>query len=300
MMGAAGDEKPGASYYTGLLRSPFADMLSLEFARAAIAGEQLGRDDAPDILAISLSGHDYVNHLFSAESRLSHDHMLHLDRMLQAFFRDLDTTVGAGNYMVVLTADHGFMPAPEYSKSLGRDAGRVDFRRSMANINEGLARRFGPGKWMMDYSSATLLFDKKLAQERNVSLDALADAARTLLLAEPGFDTAYTRAELLSGSRKGDKFFDAQRKAWHPDVSGEVQFSLKPYWMFTSASASTHGSPHPYDTNVPILVYGPRWVKPGRIDAHVEVADIAPTLAGLLKVPAPATAEGKPLPLVRP
>ncbi|MBC5767707.1 alkaline phosphatase family protein [Ramlibacter albus] len=300
MMGAASDDKPGPAYYTGLLPSPFEDMLSLEFARAAIAGEQLGRDDAPDILSVSLSGHDYINHAYSAESRLSHDHFLHLDRMLQAFFRDLDATVGPDNYMVVLTADHGFMPAPEVSQQQGRDAGRIDFRRALANINQGLATQFGVPGLVMNYSSATLLLNKKLIAEKNLSLDAVADAARKLLLAEPGFDTAYTRAELLSGSRRGDRFFDAQRKAWHPDVSGEVQFSLKPYWMFASSSAATHGSPHPYDTNVPILVYGPKWVKPGRIDMRVEVADIAPTLAGLLHVPPPSTAEGKPLPLIRP
>ena len=50
-------------------------------SRAAIAGEGLGRDSAPDILVVSLSGHDYVNHSYGAESRLSHDHLLRLDRM---------------------------------------------------------------------------------------------------------------------------------------------------------------------------------------------------------------------------
>ena len=299
MMGAPGDEKPGPSYYASLLRGPYADMLSLEFARAAVAGEQLGRDDAPDILAISLSGHDYVNHAFSAESRLSHDHFLQLDRMLEAFFHDLDATVGAGNYVAILTADHGFMPAPEYSKAKGLDAGRIDSRRVLAKINEALAAQFGAGPWVMGYSAASLLLDKKLAQERGVPLDAVAEAARKLLLAEPGFDTAYTRAELLSGSRRGDRFFDSQEKSWHRDVSGEVQFSLKPHWMFASSSAATHGSPHEYDNHVPLLAWGPAWVQPGRIDTRVEVVDIAPTLARMLHVPAPAAAEGKPLPLIR-
>ena len=48
---------------------------------------------------------------------------------------------------------------------------------------------------------------------------------------------------------------------------------------------------------MPILFYGPRWVKPGRIDARVDVADIAPTLSRMLGVPSPSAAEGKPLPL---
>ena len=83
MMGSDADDAPGPSYYAAL-RGPFADALTLDFARAAIAGERLGADDAPDILSVSLSGHDYVNHRWDAEW-LSHDHLLHLDRLLQAF-----------------------------------------------------------------------------------------------------------------------------------------------------------------------------------------------------------------------
>ena len=298
MMGTAADDAPGAAFYGSLLTSPFGDALTLDFARAAITGEQLGRDDAPDILAISLSSHDYVNHRFSAESRLSHDHMLHLDRLLQAFFQDLDRTVGKDNYVAMLTADHGFMPAPEYSRSKGLDSGRLNFREALARVNAGLSQRFGEGRWAK-YSSASLLLDKKLIAAKGVDADAVAEEARRLLLAEAGFDTAYTRRELLSGSRAGAPFFEASRKAWNPDVSGEVQFSLKPNWIFASSSgsASSHGSPHPYDTQVPILAYGPKWVKAGRVDSPVEVADIAPTLAALLGVLPPSASEGRPLPL---
>ena len=80
-----------------------------------------------------------------------------------------------------------------------------------------------------------------------------------------------------------------------------MQFSLKANWMFASStSVTTHGSPHAYDTNVPILVYGPTWVKPGRVDTRVEVIDMAPTLARLLQVPAPSSSEGRQLPLLAP
>lgn len=299
--GAAEDDAPGPRYYTGLLRGPFVDQLSLDFARAAIAGEELGQDDAPDILAVSLSGHDYVNHAYSAESRLSHDHFLQLDRMLQSFFRDLDAKVGAGNYLATLTADHGFMPAPEVTAALGQDPGRINPSQALGRVNQGLVARFGPGRWVINASGSTLLLDKKLMAAAKLDPGDVAEAARALLLAEPGFGVAYTRRELLANSRTGDPLFEQMRKSWHPDVSGEVQFSLKANWMFASStSVTTHGSPHAYDTNVPILVYGPTWVKPGRVDTRVEVVDMAPTLARLLQVPAPSSSEGRQLPLLAP
>lgn len=301
MFGAADDDAPGPRFYSALLRGPFVDQMSLDFARAAIAGEGLGKDDVPDILSVSLSGHDYVNHTFSAESRLSHDHLLQLDRMLALFFKDLDASVGAGNYIAVLTADHGFMPAPELTASLGQESGRINSAQVLARLNQGLENRFGPGKWVMNFSGSSLLFDKKLIATNKIDAHALAEAVRTLLLTEPGFGMAFTRRELETRSRADAPYFEQLRKSWHPDVSGDVQFALKANWMVASStSITTHGSPHPYDTQVPILMYGPKWVKPGRIETRVEVVDIAPTLSRWLGVPAPSSSEGKLLPVLSP
>ena len=297
LMGAAADASPSPAYYSALLRSPFADALSLQFARAALTGESLGQDDATDILAVSLSGHDYVNHQFGAESRFSHDHLLQLDRLLQDFFRDLDATVGKDNYLAMLTADHGFMPAPEFSAQQGQASGRLNGTQALGRINAGLSQRFGEGRWV-SISGASLLIDKKLVAQKQVDANAVAEEARTLLMTEPAMGAAYTRRELERGSRTGDPLFEPMRKSWHPDVSGDVQFALKPNWMFASSrNMTTHGSPYPYDTHVPILAYGPRWMKPGRVDSRVEVVDIAPTLARWLGVPVPSASEGKLLPL---
>lgn len=289
---------PGPRFYAAVLASPFGDELMLAFARAAIAGEELGKDDVPDILSVSLSSHDYINHGFSAESRISHDHLLHLDRHLERFFRDLDATVGKDRYVVALTADHGFMPAPELSQSQGRDAGRLSGSQLVAQMNAGLAQRFGPGQWVLGVSAQALVLNHALVAERKLDAAALQEEARSLLLAEKVVAAAYTRREIETGSRAGAPFFEQVRRSWDSARSADIAIILKPYWMYSSASATTHGSPHPYDTQVPILFYGPRWVKPGRVDARVEVADIAPTLARILGIPAPSSSEGKPLPLM--
>jgi predicted AlkP superfamily pyrophosphatase or phosphodiesterase len=296
-MGAA-QEKPDAAYYASLLRSPFVDEMSLAFARAAIQGESLGQDDSPDILTVSLSGHDYVNHAYSAESRMSHDHMLQLDRLFQSFFRDLDALVGKDNYIVTLTADHGFMPAPETSLAAGRNAGRQNGSQTLARINAGLAQKFGEGTWARFFSASALVLDHNLIAERKVDRLAVQEEARALLLKEDGIAAVHTRDELESSARSDAPFLAQMRKSWNRDRSGDLQVALKPYWMFASnTAATTHGSPHPYDTNVPILFYGPRWVKAGMRGERVEVSGIAPTLAKILQIPPPSAAEGKVLPI---
>ena len=304
MIGVAADDKPGPSFYNAVMRSPFGDALTLDFARAAIAGEQLGQRGVTDILSVSLSSHDYVNHAFSAESRLSHDHFLQLDRQLERFFADLDKTIGPGNYAVVLTADHGFMPVPEVSAAQGLPSGRLNAGQLLGRLNAGLEKRFGliaGGKWVMGFSGSSLLLDKKRMAQAKLDPMLVAQEAKSLLLAEPAMAAAFTRAELLADSPPSAPLFSALRKAWHPDVSGDVQYALKPNWMFASTSSvATHGSPYAYDTQVPLLIYAPGWYKSGSVQTPVDMASMAPTLARLLGVARPPAAAADVLPLQAP
>ena len=298
------DEKPGQAFYAALIRTPFGDALTLDFARAAIAGEALGQDEVPDILSVSLSTHDYINHGYGPESRLSHDHVLQLDRLLEAFFRDLDRLVGKDRYIAVLTADHGFMPAPEYSKSLGRNAGRQNVPQLLAGVNAALQQKFGEAKLARGFSASGVLLDNAMIAQKKLDPAAVQNEVRRAVLAEPGVAAAFTRTELENPASlpAGTPFLAQVRKTWNPDRSADVQMVVREYWLFESRRtfAATHGSPYAPDYTVPILFYGPRWIARGRIDATAEVVDIAPTLAKMLQVAAPAGSEGKLLPLAPP
>jgi hypothetical protein len=295
------DEKPGPAFYSAMIRSPYGDALTLDFARAAIAGEALGQDEVPDILSVSLSTHDYINHAYGPESRLSHDHVLHLDRLLEAFFRDLDRIVGKDNYVAVLTADHGFMPAPEYAKSIGRNAGRQNVTQLLANVNAALNAKFGEQKLARGYSASGVLLDNAAIAQKKLDAAAVQNEVRRVVLMEPGVAAAFTRSELENPSSlpAGTPFLAQVRKTWNRERSADVQMVIREYWLFESRRtfAATHGSPYAPDYTVPILFYGPRWVTPGRVDRTVEVADIAPTLARILGIAAPAASEGSPLPI---
>jgi predicted AlkP superfamily pyrophosphatase or phosphodiesterase len=76
-------------------------------ANAATRGEQLGADSITDLLTISLSATDYIGHNFGPNSVEAEDCYLRLDKDLGAFLGSLDKEVGAGQYLVFLTADHG-------------------------------------------------------------------------------------------------------------------------------------------------------------------------------------------------
>lgn len=291
----------GARFNHQMMATPFGDDLTLAFARAALEGEQLGRDGSPDLLVVALSSHDYVNHAFGAESRISHDHVLYLDRALQDFLNDLDVAVGRDNYVAVITSDHGFTPAPEHSQSLGRDAGRAEPAKLGEAVNAALVKKYRRGRWVQGWSGDMIVFNRNTLQGRDAPIAEVMKEAKAALLAQPGVADAFTRAEIEDPKVPGTPLLDAVRKSWHPDRSGDIYVVPKPYWLVTGpGKGTTHGSPHPYDTNVPLLWYGPSWIAPGRIDRPVDMIDVAPTLARILGVPAPSGSEGKPLPLETP
>ena len=149
-------EAPGPMYY-GTAAQPVRRRADA-FARAAIAGEALGRDEFPDILAISLSSHDYVNHAYSAESRISHDHMLQVDRLLQTFFRDLDATIGRDNYAAVFTADTDSC-LPRTTADRSARCGKTKRIRVLARSTPGSRRSsvMASGRWGYRRSLSVLI-----------------------------------------------------------------------------------------------------------------------------------------------
>lgn len=289
---------PDAEYYGKLYTGPYLDEITLDFARAAIEGEQLGHNPAgvPDLLGISLSSHDAVNHSFGPESRMSHDHLQRLDRLLAKFFTYLDQRIGLDNTMVLLTADHGFPNVPEFSQANQLDARRLDAKPMMQALERHLTEKFGVERIAYKWSAPSVLLNYKLIEQNNLSREAVEKTAARFLLTYPGIAHAYTRSQLESGSLPDNRIAKLMQRAWHAQISGDIVLVTKPYWHFSSAAHGTsHGTPYQYDTNVPLMLMGQRWIKPGSYGQYAEVVDIAPTLAHLLRIRAPAAAEGRVL-----
>lgn len=287
-----------SAYYKRLKSGPFLDELTLDFARAAIIGENLGRNasGATDLLGVSLSAHDYINHSFGPESKMSHDHLQRLDRMLAGFFSFLDQRVGKDNVLVVLTADHGFANVPEFVHGRGIEAQRLDGPRLLDSLGAHLGQKLGVEKLVRRSSLPAIFLDYELAERRGIRRSDLEDAAARFLLAQPGVADVFTRTQLELGQTGGTRVGTLMQRAWHRQLSSDLLVVLKPHWIPSYGSGgTTHGSPYAYDTNVPLMIMGPRWIQAGKYGQYAETVDIAPTLSHLLDVRKPPASEGRVL-----
>jgi predicted AlkP superfamily pyrophosphatase or phosphodiesterase len=290
--------KPDAEYYEKLFTGPYVDELTLDFASAAMDGEKLGNNPsgATDVLGVSLSSHDYVNHMWGPESKMSHDHLQRLDRLLAKFLNEVDKKVGLENTLVVLTADHGFANTPEFSQSMQRDANRLDSSKLSAALNQHLQEKFGVEKLIRKWSAPYFFFDYSKAEAKGITRTEVENAAARFMLNHNGVATTYTRTQLEQGALPNDRISRLMQRAWHKQLSGDLMVVVKPYWYFGSTNSGTsHGTPYTYDTNVPLMIMGKPWIKAGAYGQYAEVMDIAPTLSHLLRIRLPSGSEGRAL-----
>jgi len=298
-----------SSYHKGLGTSPRGDALTLALATEALAGESLGRDDAPDLLLISLSGADLVGHAFGPESHELVDYYVHLDRRLGDFMRRLDADHG-DRYILVLTSDHGVASLPEIAAARGESAERVlaaDFEAAVAATLATVAAELAPpGADAPPAKIAFTAFNEAIWLDLDhlpagVDPPALRAAAAAALRQLPFVEEAYTYDDLAGDHRDPARpLLERFRLGFVADRTPDIQLQGPPGWLVNNRPRGTsHGSPHGYDTQVPIVFYGAD-VRPGRRFEAARTVDIAPTIAELLGLTPPPGIDGRSLtPLLR-
>lgn len=297
-----GESEPGPLYYGTLLASPFGDEATAAFAVELLRNEKVGRNPAgtTDILALSFSSHDYINHNFGPESIQSQDHLIRLDRTLAKLFAAIDAAVGPENVLTVLTADHGFMNVPEYSARRGFDAARIDPTELRTAVNAAGEKKFGIANLATQHMTGGFTLDYAAIDAKGLPREEVESFVARATLEQPGVAFAFTRSQLERGTLPAHRIGTLVQRAWHRQMAVDIVVVPKPFWYFQSKNtpapnACSHGTPYTYDTSVPLLLHGRRWVKAGRYAEYAETVDIAPTLAHVLNVRVPSASEGKVL-----
>ena len=97
----------------------------------------------------------------------------------------------------------------------------------------------------------------------------------------------------------GEGWLELTRRGYYEPRSGQVAIIPKqPAYMASGGGGWSHSGPWPYLQRVPLVFYGPGVIpKVGNVNRAATLADIAPTLATLMKGSLPDT-DGVPLPEV--
>jgi len=284
---------PGPVFYKAFGVSPHSHDFLVQAARAAIAGEGLGKDEVPDLLAVSVSGTDLVFHEFGPYSWEMQDSLVRLDKALGELISAAEKAAGGrANLVIALTADHGGAAAPELWAAAGLPAQRVNPAALAKALTEELRKQFG-GDVTASLEELDVYLTGKTLEGGKVDGAAVRRAAAAWLAKHPAVVAAAARDDLFTAPDVAGHLAPL-RKGYFPERSGDVLFMVKPFHLlYTDTEGTSHGTPYAYDSQVPVVFAG-KGIKPGVYLEELDPVDVAPTLAALMEMGMPAAAEGKP------
>jgi Type I phosphodiesterase / nucleotide pyrophosphatase len=290
---SAGLPAPGPLSYEAFASSPFFDDFLVEAAKSALSAEQLGKDDVPDMLAVSFSALDRIYHRFGPYSWEVQDALVRLDRSLGDLLAAAERAAGGrANLLVVLSSDHGGAAIPEELISAGLPGLRVKPATLKAALQAELTRAFG-APLLLAFAEYEVVLDEKALETRHLEGAVVRRAAAAWLARQPGVALAVARDD-LGGCDDLQGYREALQRSYFPGRSGDVLFLLRPLAVLDEADDGTnHGLPYAYDAQVPVVLYG-RGVRPGTYTQRIHAVDVAPTIATLLEMGGLAGAEGVP------
>jgi len=275
-----------ASNMEAIKGTPFGNSFTTDFAIEALAQERLGMNPhATDMLCLSYSSTDYVGHAYGPHAMETEDTYLRLDIDIARLLDTLDATIGKGNYLVFLTADHGVTPAPGYMQSLGIPTGLMHHSSLRRQMDSVLYRSFGVDALIRSFSNNQVFLDHAELTANNITASAVAEVLYQYLMTVDGIANVIDLNH-ISDAKLPDRYKTMVINGVHAKRSGDIEILYAPNWMDTRKTGTTHGSMYQDDTHVPLLWYG--WNIPvGKTWRRTEVTDIAATLAAMLRIPAP-------------
>lgn len=294
-------KEKGPAFYRQFGDTPFSNDMLTKFALAAIDNENLGKDEYPDFLAVSFSAPDLIGHMFGPYSHEAQDIMLRLDDTIGNFLDQLDKRFGLNNLLIVLTADHGVSPIPEYAQAHNLGGGRIDGLALKAEMEKLLVKEFGKvgnDKYILALINHQFYLNEELIKEKKLSLTQISEFLGQEAAKTKGVSAFYTKERILTGRMPDTDISRRIMAGYSNERCGNVFLLVEPFVLIAEAEdeyvGTSHGTPYHYDTHVPIIMMGSQ-VKPGVYKEACTPSDIAPTLANLLSVEAPSGSVGRVL-----
>lgn len=266
-------------------------------AQAIVENEQLGQRGECDMLCISVSPTDAIAHSFGTRGKENYDVYMELDRDVAKFLDYLDTTIGKGQYLLFLSADHGAAHNSTMLNNHRIPAGGWSISDARKRLNIHLQEKFGLEKMVPYHSSYRLFLDRPGIQKAGLKLQDVVDEAIAFLKEEKDLlyviDYAHAAEAAIPTSLKEQII-----NGWNAQRSGDIycltKSGLYDFVPDNDYKGTTHGAWNPYDSHIPCVFFG--WhVKHGHTSRTNYMIDVAPTICAMLHIQMPNSCIGNPI-----
>ncbi|MEN9523291.1 MAG: hypothetical protein RL065_1668 [Bacteroidota bacterium] len=278
--------------YSLLSSTPYGNTITRLFAEEAISNDNLGSDDISDFITISFSSTDYVGHKYGPNSIEIEDVYLRLDKELELLLQFLDKKIGKKNVFLFLTADHGAAHSPGFSKRYNLPGNIFDGKKMIDSLKSKMNEWFGKDDWIIGFENQQIYFNHKLMDTKKMNSDELITKCYQFIKYNfKQVQHTYLVSDILKGNNT-DIFSMQIRNGILENRCGDIYILFESGWLEDMPKGTSHGTFFAYDTHVPLIFWGNRLHK-NEIKSEVNITDIAPTLANLLKIQEPSGSIGK-------
>ena len=178
--------------------------------------------------SVSFSSLDLVGHAFGPRSHEVQDILVRLDATIGRLLDHLDQQVGADNYVLGLSADHGVADIPE----LAGKGGRLSAKEVKDTLEKVFVPVLGVGDHIVSNAYTDIYLTPKTVERLRVD-GALRKAAIDALVALPAVDQVFVGAELAKAEARESDGSGATRggvellpgQEWRPDSRSEGELA---------------------------------------------------------------------------
>ena len=267
-----------------LALSPFGNEEVNRLVRFMLEKSTIGRDDTPDLLALTYYGGNY-NHKSIAECAMEmQDTYARLDLCLAELLDILEQYVGLKHVVLCITstgyadpegADLGMYKVP---------GGEFYLNRCSTLLNMYLMATYGEGQYVESYSDLQIYLNHKLIESKGLNLADIQERSAQFLVQFSGVNEVYSSNRLLLGP--WSPTVERIRNGYHRKRSGDLLIQVLPGWTVMTDRGEVDHTVRYGHIATPLILMG-AGIHAEKVSAPLSISQVAPTLAGLMHIRAP-------------
>lgn len=277
--------------------TPLANVGVTDVAIDLLKNASLGQRGQLDMINIGYTLAPYKNGTVQEYGLELQDAYVRLDAELARLFEAIDATVGIDKTLFFITSTGYFTGEGREPSFYKIQSGEFYPKRAVSLLNMYLMALYGNGDWVIGFSDNQFYLNRTLIKDKAFDLEEVRDKAAQFLMDMQGIQDVYTLQRILL--RSTNENTDRLRRGLSAEYSGDIFVELVPGWEVVYED---HENTREYIRHnavaTPFMLLAPN-IPAQKIDFPIDVTQIAPTVARILRIRSPNGSTARPIHIAR-
>lgn len=249
----------------------------------------MGNDATPDMLSITYDAKPPTDK--GNNNRRLQDKYIRLDREIETLINRLETKVGQGNVLFVVSST-GCRDAEEADYEKFRlPTGTFYINRTANLLNMYLGAVYGSDKYVDGCYGNQIYLNIKQIELKRINMSEILSRSQSFLMQNAGVSNAFTSRDLLLSAQNTD---ERTRNWFNSSRCGDIVVKVTPGWKLLNEDTKQQYLSRESVVSFPVIFYGTGIVAK-RVGTPVTIEHIAPTIARAIRIRAPNACSAEPL-----